>query len=395
MILLAVLIGYGCQLHSPFGAREALPVVRDLRSECDRTSPALRPSGYLAGPRVKLGMNHNPVNSNDDTIARDLELHAELGAWGTRLPVEWSRIEPQPGSFQWEHVDRFIATSLQNGLEPWALVSGAPDHACRPGTRTLWPGGSCPPQTELYEAFLRVLATRYRGKVHYYEIWNEPDFEYFWTGGATPAEYADLLVGAHGAIKASDPEAQVVMAGTAGTKLPYLGAILRHLRGAKVFDAVSIHPYRTSSTTGLITVGPHEKRPVDDENGRKQTVDFLGEMRLHRNVLDAAGYTDVPMWITEFGWGAHDEVGGKAFVTLTQQARYLTQTYDTLSRHPDLQVPGLFWYTITDWATNPLDTKAQWQYGFFGLVRRNRSAKPAACAYLRLAERSQESISPP
>jgi hypothetical protein len=78
-------------------------------------------------------------------------------------------------------------------------------------------------------------------------------------------------------------------------------------------------------------------------------------------------------------------MGGRTVVTLTQQAQYLTETYDILSRHSDLLVYGLFWYTDRDWASDPTDIQAHRHFGLFGLVRYDRSLKPAACVFRQLA----------
>ena len=50
------------------------------------------------------------------------------------------------------------------------------------------------------------MAQRYKGKIKYYQIWNEPNLESEWNGQQVDAaRYVELLKGAYQRIKAADP----------------------------------------------------------------------------------------------------------------------------------------------------------------------------------------------
>src|SRR5262249_59496432 len=69
-----------------------------------------------------------------------------------------------------------------------------------------------------YANFLTAIATRYKGRVLAYEIWDQPNIRRSWNGRPlSAASYVELLRVAYGAIKAVDPGIVVVSAGLAPT----------------------------------------------------------------------------------------------------------------------------------------------------------------------------------
>src|SRR5437870_3180653 len=98
--------------------------------------------------------------------------------------------------------------------------------------------------------FLTALATRYRGRIHAYEIWNEPNLDREWGDSQPNAKaYTAMLKASYQAIKAADPQALVVSAGMSPTTtnnaqakpdLDYLRDMYEE--GAKSsFDVMGVH----------------------------------------------------------------------------------------------------------------------------------------------------------
>lgn len=310
-----------------------------------------------------------------------------MGASIVRLWVYWGRIEAQPGQYDWTALDEQVRAGRIRGMEPWALVAGAPASACRnPNFVPAALDNLCPPELSVYQTFLSELVTRCRGQIHYYEIWNEPDLEYYWATGPSAAEYAQLLLLSYQTLKAIDPDAQVVMAATGGMNLPYTAAVLASLDGQPAFDATASHPYRWSDATGFATAGPGDLHTIALADGSPLQATFKDELLLYQQVFYDNGYGWPDLWITEFGWPAHDDIGGPAYVTLAQQADYLRQTYALAHDNPNLSfVKGLIWFADRDWATDPDDAVAQESFGFFGLAWVDGTWKPAAKTFYELA----------
>src|SRR4029077_9097470 len=115
--------------------------------------------------------------------------------------------------------------------------------------------------------FLGQVATRYRGEVAAYQVWNEPNLN---SGGGrrlrAAAGYAPLLRGASERIRSADPDARVLMAALAPTLTENADALneliyLQQLYDAGVrgtFDALAVQAYGLRG-------GPDDPRidPVD------------------------------------------------------------------------------------------------------------------------------------
>lgn len=201
---------------------------------------------------------------------------------------------------------------------------------------------------------MTALATRYKGKVAAYEIWNEPNLNYEW-GSQTPdpAAYTAMLKTAYTAIKAVDPEALVITGGlsTTGGGSPTAYGDLEFLQGmydagAKgYFDAFGSHPYPFGHP-------PSEVDPWGLSLSRVQD---------QHQIMVENGDGDTPIWITEVGWVIHSnwDLGEHQNISVTeeQQARYLTETFTKVQQDwPFVEAVFLFnldfstvsWYTASE-----------------------------------------------
>ena len=74
-----------------------------------------------------------------------------------------------------------------------------------------------PDDLDAFGDFVEMVVRRYKGRIHYYQIWNEPNIYPEW--GEQPvdaAEYVELLKVAYTRAKAVDPEV-VIIAGALAT----------------------------------------------------------------------------------------------------------------------------------------------------------------------------------
>jgi hypothetical protein len=112
--------------------------------------------------------------------AASLDQIVRAGATSTNLPLDWSRLEPIPGTRDWSAADAAVAALEQRGLEPFASTGTSPDWIGR-DPASACPGAfrNPPPETAAGKAafrdFFRSLSSRYCGRVKYYEFWSEPN----------------------------------------------------------------------------------------------------------------------------------------------------------------------------------------------------------------------------
>jgi hypothetical protein len=200
-----------------------------------------------------------------------------------------------------------------------------------------------------------AVATRYRGRVAAYQIWNEPNLTSEWGHRAPSAtDYARLLEGASRRIHAADPSAQVVMAALAPTLTENTDALneliyLQQLYDAGVrgsFDVLAVQAYGLRG-------GP------DDPRVDAGTDVTFSRPTLVRQVMVANGDADVPIWATEMGWNdnppstLYQEFGR---VTPSLQARYTVRAFDRAAEQwPWLKVGFVWFFKRADYVNKSQD----------------------------------------
>lgn len=103
----------------------------------------------------------------DSSVNLNLQSVYNRGWW-----IDWAKIEPAKGKFDWTLPDSWIAACEINNLTPIALFTSAPKHAYSTRTGKLLP-------SKLQEFVIRA-AKRYAGKIFHWEFANEIDTEHSW-----------------------------------------------------------------------------------------------------------------------------------------------------------------------------------------------------------------------
>jgi hypothetical protein len=228
----------------------------------------------------------------------------------------------------WAKYDQIVDLAEQYGLEIQARLSNPPSWAhANPDI-----GDKAPPDDlQDYVNYAVAVAERYRGRIHYYQVWNEPNIYPEWGNqDVNPEAYTDLLCRAYDALKAVDPEIVVISGALAGT-VSLSGRDLNDFvflqrmydAGASAcFDIMSVQAYGLNS-------GPTDRRM------RPTTVTFARHLYI-RDLMVANGDAHKPIWISEAAWNPVDEPGVPpdiplreqyGAVTLEQAARYMPLAY--------------------------------------------------------------------
>jgi polysaccharide biosynthesis protein PslG len=297
---------------------------------------------------------------------RDLGLIKDAGFGWVKQTFAWRDIEGgAKGAFEWERPDRIVDQVQQYGLRLLVRVDSQPQ----------WAGGKYPengPPNKLqdYGDFLTALATRYKGRISAYQIWNEPNLNVpgrsEWGGKApNPAEYTEMLKVAYKAIKAADPSALVVSAGLAPTSrkddvaMPDLDFLRgMYQAGAKpYFDLLGAHGagYKVPPETDPAVVA---KDPVLNNNDpspedRKRIYCFRHVEDIRQVMVDA-GDADKQVVLLEFGWSTDPRPDSPYHwyaVTDFQQGEYLVAAYKYAKEHWSswIGLMSLIYMPNTDW----------------------------------------------
>ena len=238
-------------------------------------------------------------------VRQELAVLRAAGVGLIRQEFNWAEFEPldpaeRPdlGKDAWVKYDHIVEAARDAGIEILARLDRAPAWATPGFNPRENPWMQAPPaNTADFAAFAGKLATRYRGMVRYYQVWNEPNLLGEW-GGRPPnaAEYLAMLRAVGTAIRDADPDARIVLAGLAPTieTGPENLSDLLFLRQLYLLGAKGDFDIAASMSYGLWT-GPRDVR-IDD-----QRVNFPRAV-LWREVMVAFGDAQTPVWATEYGW---------------------------------------------------------------------------------------------
>ncbi len=335
-----------------------------------------------APERLRVGVNADLTTYDEATLSATLNRLAQLGLTTVRQRFDWGQIEPAAGQFNWDVYDRIVAAANANGIELLAVLDGSPAWARATVDRA---NPLAPPSEQAdFGRFAARLAARYAGKIHVFQVWDEPNIAPHWGARwVDPAAYAGLLREGYVQIKAADPDSVVLTASlaptleTGGANLSDI-AFLEQLLAAGAsgwFDAVAIAPYGFDQA-------PAAAPAPDRLNYRRAEL-------LH-DVLLRHGLPDMPLWAVACGWYAlpGDSAGASApwpAVTEEQQMSYAAQALALAQRWPWLH--GWLWAGF-----QPLRaTDARWG---FALRQPDGSERPLLTTLAQTAAAPNDVLSP-
>ena len=305
----------------------------------------------------------HPWNKHKYGSAQDLEkvvksmVEAHVG-W-VRMDFLWDDIESTEGKFNFSKYDSIVNLLTKNNINILGILDYSAGWASGNG---LW--NSPPKDNKLFVTFALRVISRYKDKIKYWEVWNEPDSFTYWAVQDGLKSYCALLKEVYFAAKKIDPECKILNGGLANGL-----ASVNHLydNGCKdCFDILNIHVFETplnSNPIKSVTVYP----------------------KLAYKVMSRNGDADKKIWITEIGCpGVKRGLKVKNWwmgknPNEEEQAGWLKTVYGELLK--DKNTEKVFWAFFRD-------TKNHWDNGvdYFGIMRWDFSKKPGFKAYKKSFE---------
>lgn len=197
-------------------------------------------SGFYFMPTA-IGDDYFDGTSSMTRLRRHLAVVRRAGVKYLRCGFSWNGIEKEQGRYDWRFWDNLIALAEANGIQLIPYVAYTPEWAAR-DTNGFWK--QPPRDPKLYADLMFTLATRYRGRIRSWEIWNEPDNKDYWLG--TAAEFAGLVMETTTRIREADPSAILVLGGMANGPSQFFQALIRQHHLDRYVDVVAMHAYPES-----------------------------------------------------------------------------------------------------------------------------------------------------
>jgi hypothetical protein len=178
-------------------------------------------------------------------------------------PTSWDWVEQKRGVYAVApEVDDYVDSLVENGVQVQVqLMYGNPMYTSQSGVKpdqiTPEPGSFhnddrsinsifWPPKTpDQIAAFLRYvkwMVNHFRGRIHYYALWNEQDIGY-WNPHGNPEEYGRLLAAFAPAVHETDPRAKVIYGGQADPVSDWAKRALDECKCASQIDIFAYHTY--------------------------------------------------------------------------------------------------------------------------------------------------------
>lgn len=271
----------------------------------------------------------------------------ELGVTWDRSDFWWHKIEPKQGTFDFTFPDTAISYYEKNNIQMFPILcyhsNWAKDGAA-PATKE---------EQNLFANYVAKCISRYKNRITYWELWNEPNILPFWKPNPNVADYTALLKKSYIAAKKANPKCKIVGTCMAGYDQEFLERLYQ-LGGKDYFDVLSYHYYRT--------MPPEYEVPKELDD-------------LH-NLMARYGDGNKRIWVTEMGVSNHPKFG----VDDDLHAAYLVRNH--LLCFASGYVDRVFQFDMINWTD---DTSAPWD-GMLGLMKTNGERKPSFTAYQNMVK---------
>jgi hypothetical protein len=273
---------------------------------------------------------------------KTLDMARAAGIGWVKQQFSWEEIEPQrKDEFDWTKYDRIVDLADQYGMQLIARLDRPPDWARQEDQFKTRP----PDDLADYGDFVYAFVQRYKGRVRYVQIWNEPNLAAEWGFQRVDAvAYTRLLEVAYQRAKEAAPDVVVLSAPLAITledasmrgnhnDLVFLEQMYQAGAGDH-FDILSANAF------GL---------DLPPEDPPDPAVLNFRRVELQREIMERYGDGGKPIWINEYGWNAPPESFPEELlswerVTEAEQAEYTVRGIDWAREHwPWLGVVNI-WY---------------------------------------------------
>jgi len=342
----------------------ALINARDVFAQNDMEDNMTVRQGYSDSPFGVLEFLHwdhdwnNHKYPDEESLKKCVGLMKKAGVGIVRMDFLWQDIEPAPGKWDFAKYDRLVDLLTANDIRILGILDYTADWA---SPKAKW---NCPDSD--HRSFVKYCiktAQRYKDRIKYWEVWNEPDSRIYWSEQDGLKDYCLMLKEVYAALKEVDPGCVILNGGLANglvsvNKLYDNGA-------AEYFDILNIHIFES---------------PLD-KDGIKRAMAYI---RACNAVMSRNKDQAKKIWITEIG--SPGVKGGKRVNNWwmgvnpneRQQAQWLKKVYANLLKEE--KVEKVFWAFFRD-------TRKHWDNGidYFGLVRWDFSEKPSFKAYQNIS----------
>lgn len=297
------------------------------------------------GAFAPFGVGPSYVNARSpDDLARWIPAMKAIGVDVLRTTnAYWGTVEPRRGQWDWRALDASVSYLQSQNITFGILLHGNPS----------WNTSDAGlPVNNLagWSNYVKAVATRMRGKVRCFQVWNEPPNN---TGNAqTAADYARVVQAAYRAVKAVDPSMKVGLA-TKSAHVNYLEQVIR-AGAANHYDYITLHPYESlaqvaqsahpAAEAAYLNIVPAVRRMLASANPERRAVPIayseVGISATEGESVQASGLVKayvlgIAQGVAGIQWfeGRDGDSGPLGLVDAAGRPRQAYRAMETLIRH--------------------------------------------------------------
>ena len=174
----------------------------------------IKPKKSIDIKKSRIGLGFEKLDRDIFDPEKSYPFVADSGIKWARLQSGWQRTEREKGVYDFSWLDKIVDKMIEIGVEPWLCLCYG-NELYTPAAKTVFGAVGCPPihtdeERHAWEAYVKATVTHFKGRIHYYEIWNEPDGQWCWKHGPNAIELAEFTERTAIACKEADPDCEVI-----------------------------------------------------------------------------------------------------------------------------------------------------------------------------------------
>ena len=293
---------------------------------------------------------------NLQTLRRTaIEPFGFLRLWDTG--TTWAHLEPNAGNWDFHVIDGFVEEADKRhvqilyvlGMTP-AWASSNPD-----AESNYFKGASSPPaDIDRWRTYVRTVATRYKGRIKYWELWNEINVKQFYSGDLSTLVLLEQIASEE--LKAIDAKNVLLSASIQGGAFRQLDQYFA-AGGGRYADGIAYHFYAL----------------------KEEPEEVLSRINTVRALMRKYGLEQKPLWNTEFGWLIENRDG--------TFGKHMKPDWWSWRKVDQEEAPGIVMRALLMGLAGGVEASFwyAWDNSAMGLSE-NGEPKQAARAYTRLQE---------
>ena len=314
-----------------------------------RSQPGADPR--VEGKHVSFAVLEDYDKGDDlNDIALDFALLNELEIDTIRCSFGWDDYEPVRGQYDFAWLEEFVSLADQYGIKLRPYIGYTPEWAGAPDSDGIYWNNPPGDYQDWYNfVYQLALALNDHPNVLSYEVYNEENFSMWWDGSLE--QYKETLKRAALAVRAVDPDAQILLGGLTYPDYNSLQG-LTQAGHARYYDILPFHAYPETWTVPDVIVENYLSTKY--QNYFIPTHNEFGEGE--------------PIWINEMGYATSP---GR---TEEQQANWWARAVSTFLAKPKIEHIGVYKIKDLDSGVQAIGDDTNYH---FGLTYTDRTKKLA------------------